>query len=244
MAVDHPGVPRTRFAILTYQRTGSTLLMDALDSHPEVMCHGEVFHPDAVWYTKAYPRWSEEATRAVAERDADPRGFLERLYADDFGHAAVGFKLMPGHAAAFAPALMRDQSIAKIVLRRENRVRVFVSNVRAATIKNWNAVPYDGLAIHVDHEELQEFARLYDAYYYWIDACLEGQRVLRVSYESLFSPARLERLLEFIRVDPDPFQLSPTKQRQSHDGMRKAISNYDELAEQLAGTPLADELAA
>lgn len=34
--------PRIKFAIFTYQRTGSTLLIDLLNSHPQIDCDGEI----------------------------------------------------------------------------------------------------------------------------------------------------------------------------------------------------------
>jgi hypothetical protein len=208
-----------------------------------VLCHHEVFHPNDIYY--AVDERDEFASFAtVAERDADPAGFLRRLLAADRGHSAVGFKIMRGHAPTLAPALLADPTIRKIVLHRENRVRVFVSRLRALKLNAFHGRRYDDVQVRVDPEALHEFAATYDRYYADVDTALAGQDVLRLSYERLDDPGTLTSALRFLGVDGDESQLSAPFEPQSSGPLRDAIANYDELAQALRGTALHDELTA
>jgi LPS sulfotransferase NodH len=66
--------PQTKFMIFCYQRTGSTLLVNLLDSHPLVHCEGEL----------------------LLNRLASPRRYIACRAATSPGQA-FGFKLQPHH---------------------------------------------------------------------------------------------------------------------------------------------------
>ena len=69
----------TRFVILSVPRAGSNLLCTLLNSHPEVLCHHEVFNPRGIFYALTH-RDGSFSVGSVAERQRDPLGFLERLW--------------------------------------------------------------------------------------------------------------------------------------------------------------------
>jgi len=228
--------------IATHPRTGSNWLCGVLNSHPEILCHYEVLHPKAVYYALTYPE--TRFRPAVEERDADPRRFVDDLFARDFGHAAVGLKLMYGHDPEVSGELLRDPAVRTIVLRRENRVRVFLSAKRATRAGKFTQVSYDGIPIELDPAELCEFCREYDAYFEWVDEQVAGQDVLRLSYERLFDAGVVAGVLEFLGVTRvEESSLRALHRRQSFDSLREAIANFAELARALAGTELAADLA-
>jgi LPS sulfotransferase NodH len=237
-------VSPTRFVIAAFPRTGSNWLCGVLNSHPQVICHYEVFHPKAVYYAHSFPEWRPQLRWTLERRDADPRGFADWLYASHYGHAAVGLKLMHGHAPEVAAELLRDPSVRTIVLRRRNRVRVFLSAKRATAAGKFTQVSYDGMRIALDAGELQEFCAEYDAYFDGVGRLVAGKDVLRLSYEELFDDGRVGEVLSFLGLDPDHGPLAAKHVRQSSDSLRSAIANFDELAERLAGTPLLDDLLA
>jgi LPS sulfotransferase NodH len=234
-------VTHTLFTVVTHPRTGSTWLCDVLDTHPAIRCHSEVFHPHAVYYSKRSTAAGTLGTD-LAERDADPHGFASRLFAHHEGRAAVGFKVMAGHAPQLVADLLRESRIRKLVLRRENRIRVYVSEQRAATVNAWRGVNYDGLKIHVDPGTLVAYADHYDVYFDWVERSVADQPALHLTYESLFRPETVAAALEFLGVEPDLSQLRTNVEAQSSDSLRDAIANYDELLSELAGTPLEAEL--
>ena len=89
-----------KFVIISTKRTGSTLLIELLDSHPAVLCAGEIFFP---------PSGSEYAFRRYVEQSAGRKfmhqilrrrlvkEFLDEFYAQD-GYDAIGFKYMYSQA--------------------------------------------------------------------------------------------------------------------------------------------------
>ena len=206
-------MPKTRFVIAAYPRTGCSRLCGVLNSHPSIVCRDEVLH-----------------------HDADARALVDDLFAHDVGHEAVGVTLVHGHAPVLTGELLRDPSVRKIVLRRESRVRVFLSSTRATHV---------GKPIEVDPGELQAFCRQYDQYFAWLDRHLVRQSVLRLSYERLFDRGEITRVLDFLGVvaaEGSPLEARPD--RRSRHTLREAISNFDELERRFARTELAAELAA
>jgi len=213
---------KTRFVIAAYPRTGGNSLCGVLNSHPSILCHYEVLH-----------------------READARAFIADLFARDRGHEAVGVKLMHGHVPLLTGELLRDPSVRKIVLRRENRVRVFLSVKRATRDGRFAQAGNDRKPIELDPAELRAFCREYDEYFAWLDRHLVRQDVLRLSYERLFDPGEVARALDFLGVAAvEESSLQVRHDRRSRDTLREAISNFDELERRLARTGLAAELSA
>ena len=238
-------MPKSRFVIATHPRTGSNWLCGVLNSHPSILCHYEVLHPKQIYYAMTYAERRPQFLPSLADRDADPRAFIDDLFERDFGHQAVGVKLMHGHAPQLTGELLRDPSVRKIVLRRENRVRVFLSVKRATRAGKFTHLSYHGKPIELDPAELRAFSREYDEYFAWVDRHLVRQDFLRVSYERLFDCGEVDRVLEFLGVTGvDESSLEAEHSRQSHDTLREAISNFAELERKLARTELAAELAA
>jgi len=79
-------------------RTGSTMLVQLLRSHPEICSHGEVFTPHRITgITGIYAQERREEPdfleRLAVERNDDPIKFLYKIVLDPQGKKAVGFKL-------------------------------------------------------------------------------------------------------------------------------------------------------
>ena len=85
----------TRFVILAVPRTGSNLLCTLLNSHPEILCHHEVFNPQGI-FTALTHRHQEDmlrfpgragpgSTAVSATRLAERRGLFMRWIQVDVG---------------------------------------------------------------------------------------------------------------------------------------------------------------
>jgi len=237
-------MPVTRFLIVCQPRTGSNWLCTLLQSHPEILCHHEVFHADEIYYAVGHRDGRLAHLGTPEERDRDPLRFLERLWSEDFGRPAVGIKLLDGQAPDVLARLLADSGVKKILLRRESRVRAYVSLLRARETGHWARTPYDGVTVHVEAHELLEFARRYDAFYASLRAATRSQPALEVVYEELqHDPRELARVLQFLEVDAAGAALSARTARQSRDSLRQAIRNFDDLALALRGSSLEIELA-
>ena len=127
--------PISKFAIVTTQRSGSTWLIDLLDSHPEIRAYGEIFlaRPPSAKASNN-PRHSLERFYEFQRGHNGIRPWVTLKYLDllDFrgeGRTAVGFKLM------YDQCLVRPEILLKMVreryriihLRRENVLDVVLS---------------------------------------------------------------------------------------------------------------------
>jgi LPS sulfotransferase NodH len=65
-----------RFVILAAPRTGSNWLCSLLNSHPDVLCHHELFNPSGVFYALGH-RDGALDLGTPEERDRRPLAFLE-----------------------------------------------------------------------------------------------------------------------------------------------------------------------
>jgi hypothetical protein len=115
-----------RFVILSGSRSGTTLLCDTLNSHPDILCHGEPFHPAPYDHLRG-DMGGLDVEGAVALRERDPQAFLTWVY----NHPevkTVGFKMWQSHAPDICEQLMADPSMPKIIYERPNVLARFSSS--------------------------------------------------------------------------------------------------------------------
>lgn len=237
----------TRFVILAAPRTGSNWLCTLLDSHPRVLCHREIFNPEGI-HTALSLHGTPLDLGDVAERDRDPAAVLRRVWGASFGRDAVGFKLNRESTPAVFPLALDDRGVRKVVLRRRNRVRTFVSERVAAQTGEWEG-PSDHaagarVALTVDARALRAHVAANARYYDGLTARLaaSGQGWIEVRYERLGEPAEHERLLGFLGLQDTRVTLLGATRRQNPQPLRELIANFDDLADRLRGSSLEDEL--
>src|SRR5437763_1727781 len=114
------------------------MLCTLLDSHPAILCHHELFNPAGIFYALGL-RDGSLALGTMAERDRDPMAFLNRLWGAHQGNACAGFKMTHRQNDMVFRSLLVDATIKKIILRRKNRVRTFVSRLIAERTGVWEA---------------------------------------------------------------------------------------------------------
>jgi LPS sulfotransferase NodH len=241
----------TRFALLTHPRCGSTYLATLLNSHPQVLCHGELFYQHQVFYAVGHRDGSLHLA-TPAERDADPAAFLDKVWAHPFGSSAVGFKLVAGqHPGAFA-SLFADSGVRMIVLRRRNRLKKFVSALVAEREQMWTHYkhrfrPEDlkPVQVEVSLDGLGSYLAGEQAFYDGLMAELvrRPKPCVEVFYEDLFAGGEaIERLLRFLGVAAETQGLEPATHKRNSRRLADLIVNFHELAHQVAGTELEAEL--
>lgn len=125
----------TRFVILSEARSGTSLLTETLDSHPEITCHGEVFHPDPAWHFRG--SMAEWSTDALLKLRAEKAAFLDRVF-DQPDVKAVGFKMWRIQAPDECERLLADGLVSKIILERRNKLSQFSSTLLAHQTGVWN----------------------------------------------------------------------------------------------------------
>ncbi|MEP7006374.1 MAG: hypothetical protein ABI810_10340 [Sphingomonas bacterium] len=231
-----------RFVIFAAPRTGSNLLCSLLNAHPDILCHHGLFNPDGVHLAR-----DRGGTGDVAERDRDPAAFLDTVWASCTDARAIGFKMNRDENIEAAEALLHDPGVLKILLKRRNRVRTYVSEEIARRTGVWET--YDERAeseipaLRVEAGDLIRHSDLNAAYYAAIESSLGamGQTWLETEYEALAERSEMARILAFLGVEASSALPAASYKRGPAD-LGAVVANFDELAGALEGTALLDDL--
>ena len=141
----------TKFVVFTTPRTGSSLLIKTLDTHPAIFCAGELFffkkgiyHSETQYPFLRIPFIGNKLNYLVNYLKIllSLKGFLNRFYrSNDETIAAKGFKLMH-FQTYYTPGVMKyldDNRIKIIVLIRKNVLRNTLSDLRARSTKIYHS---------------------------------------------------------------------------------------------------------
>ena len=252
LTISRNGVSQTRrFVILGTQRTGTTLVRTCLNSHPDVLCCGEVFKlakpsykkPDGLWH---YTR------RPLARRIGalvNPRGvtadFLDNMYSEA-GYKAIGFKLMLSHQISrpYIWPMLEARGVSAIIVRRRNLLKTLVSRRSAAetgvyhvsrelgvktAVDDWQSkgVALDTATLVADLEAIDAETEN------WQAKLSAATRTLEIVYEDYASniDSGNQAMLEFLGVRP--MELKSDLKKVNPDDLRRSIRNYDDVASTL-----------
>lgn len=235
-----------RFIVLTTQRTGSSWLMDRINSVPGGEGHMELFYhlprrepPRAG--CNDYPRFVEIGTR-FGRRPRAVFDYLDRLYSRP---GAVGFKLMYSQLRQYPETLayIVRRRLHIVHLRRRNHLDVVLSECLARKTGRFHATTGEGYqqkgVIEVDAADVAKRVRRLDRKHKAMSTLLRllPNPVFEVAYEDLCeSGASFLELCGFIGLPGEQEDRSREKliktQRAPH---RALIHNYDEVREALAG---------
>jgi len=235
-----------RFVVLAAPRTGSNLLCSLLNAHPEIRCHHGLFNPGGIHCARD-ALGSLGIDGGIAARDRDPGAFLDLVWASSGKARAIGFKMNRGENHTALDLLLRDPSVRKIVLKRRNRVRTYVSEEIARVTGVWES--FDDCraasipAVRIDVRCLIRHIDLNAAYYADIATVLGATRQcwLDTDYEALADADELARILGFLGVAPCS-RLTAACHKRGPSDLGAVVENFDELAVALRGTVLLDEL--
>ena len=225
-----------KFVILAVPRTGSNLLCTLLDSHPEILCHHEVYNPRGIFVALAHRDHAEIfGLGTLEERDRAPLEFLEKIWKTGASYHCVGFKWTRRQNEEVLSALVADSAVRKIVLRRRNRLKTFVSEKIAEQIDEWEVYSTAALRqprpkIVFDAAEFEAHTETNERLYERLESLLvrHGQPFCTTHYEELFEPDEQRRLLEFLQVDDPATPLRAAAIKQNPTDLRDLIANYDD----------------
>jgi LPS sulfotransferase NodH len=234
-------------------RSGSTMLVHLLRSHPDIISHDEVFASAGILggmtgtYLIKRRKEPDFADRMAAEKDRDPIKFLYKIVLDLQGKKVVCFKLKHDELIRPEYKVLRDEIVSDrdfriIHLRRENLLCRYLSHyiashvtrvtlaVQGQTIPETQPVVLDPRKCEEDFETIlareKEFTELFAQH--------PG---FRISYEEMITPGseKLQRLLDFMGVPRR--ELTTTTKKLRNNDLRRAIANFDELRTHFAVSP-------
>lgn len=236
----------TRFIVLGRSRVGSNLLRGLLNDHSQIVVLGELFqNKQAIgWAMDGFP--TNGRTRQMFLQEPVP--FLEEKVWRHFPQpvTAVGFKIFYYHArdrqwAAVWPYLQADTDLRVIHIKRRNLLNVHLSRKRAMVSDEWvNTAAGKRTkvgAISLDYEEcLQDFEQTRQ-YEVAADAFFAGHPKIDVIYETLAAGREQEmaRIQSFLGVNQEV--VTPQTFKQAKKPLSAAITNFETLKAQFAGSP-------
>ncbi len=241
------------FMITCAARTGSTMLVNLLQSHGDLLCHMEIFNParvEAFSGTLRERLAAEEGLEARLRelRKYEPEQFLYKFAFDAQGRKGVGFKfkyeelLLPAFARARA-VLLQDTDIKIIHLRRRNLLERYLSwwivnNVTHVTMiregETRPVVPPVRLDPAACRADLERVGRLGN----FVGGMFRHHQVLDIYYEDLIgaeSEKHHKRLLDFLELPRRPLHTVLGKLAEAP--LQERIENFSEIRRALAGTP-------
>lgn len=238
MAQEKSGIRVNTFCILSGPRMGSTWLCGLIDSHAQVVCHDELFHPMDIFYRDA-----EQTNRrrlltgfALRRRDRDPRAFLKRLIAQDAKQnvemAAWGFKLFPEHNEGLLREICESQNWTKIVLSRGSLLAQYSSLKIAQASGEWvdrnSGKKRESLRIRFAPDDFEEFRQKVVAREEIIYRNLKGKEYLHIEYEEI--EGRFSEIVEYLKLPSQSniTQLSKTSRQNTADVLAR-FENIREL---------------
>jgi hypothetical protein len=241
---------RVRAIILTTQRSGSTFLVECMDSHPEIECSGEILngqpdHPVPPYRGPLKKVW--KGLRIIRTGAWMPGRWMDAFYRR--GTARVRcFKAMYNQLSR--PFALRhfaeNEDIRVIHLRRHNLLKVHVSRLLMDEREQiQTTAPTEAVWIRVEPDKAIASMRKARACHETFDRAFARHPRLQVAYESLFDGAFLQeetgrRICDFLGVAYHRMQSKLTKL--NPESLRDMVTNYDELAGAIARTEFAGML--
>lgn len=217
------------FCINSMPRCGTWLLKTAIEQHPDVYCHGEIFNMYDPCSEPFLP-YTVEQSMALLEKQhkAKRTGFCVHRNHETRAIETIRHKWA---------ALRVPFSVPTIILYRINMLSQFVSLKRAEAAKQWQVYEEgerpEYPVLTIDRDELRRFFRKNRKLRF--PPRIRWKRSIYVSYEQLVTHTEfaMKRVQEFLRIPVQP--LAPTTVKTGIP-LREAVANFDELRKSFEGS--------
>lgn len=247
------------FVLLSTQRSGSTWVIDMLNSHPAVRAYGELLLENGkgkryggAMDLEFFDEHLQAKRRAGADISASDALFkyLDMLYQPISGQQAAGFKLMYGQFGAYPElrAYLKDSHVAIIHLIRSNLLDVLLSKesaVQRNLFHHKGDNDLEQLRFRLDANQvakrLTESRREINRAKTTFGAF--GLPYMEVRYEELTAdPSKFADVLNFLGVRPPDSVLQSALRKINVAPHSELIANYNEVAAVLAETEFSEFL--
>lgn len=246
-----PSQENVRFVVVGTQRSGTTLVQTALDSHPQISCEGELFRmrhiikkiPRRNWDKPGYRWWLDKRIDRwmlhTFIRRISVRQYLDWFF-EQYSQPVLGFKLMWNQTKRFPGTLpyILDNKFIVIHVRRSNVFRSLVSRFAAnARGQHHSTEIVETPRIIVPTHNLLSQLDIITADNMSWEGIKGKLPYLLIDYDDyVVNPLELnKRMLDFIGVSADVAIGSPLVKVTPND-LHKVIANYEEVEKMLKGT--------
>ncbi|MEP7319818.1 MAG: hypothetical protein ABI921_13780 [Panacibacter sp.] len=237
----------TKFVVFTTPRTGSSLLVKTLDTHPAIFCAGElfffkkgIFHTEAQYPFLRIPFIGNKLNYLVNYPFIflSLKGFLNKFYDSKTAKAAAGFKLMH-FQTYYTPGVMKylqTNQVKTLVLIRKNVLRNTLSDLRARSTKVYHneggnkstAIP----KFKVDIQELAKKMQQIGGFNRQLENDSKNLDRKIIYYEDFENwDAAISGILQYLNVDNIPLQAASKKL--NPEKLEDMLENYAEVSKWL-----------
>lgn len=229
-----------KFVLIGAPRTGSTLLVQLLNSSPAVKCHYELFNPRELRLDGV------DRSAEMGERNVNPMGFLEKVMSES-NAKAFGFKIFDGHNEDLMQELIRRDDWKKLVLNRRNFLSIYSSRLisqkkavwsqtlgvgERASVAETSAKPTWNETVEFREEEFWDLYRSHISFYRRaVDALnAAGQHFEYLEYGDLLNEGLVRRLFSYLEV-PQPEKLTTNMLRNNTSHIISRFENREVVQE-------------
>jgi len=218
-----------RFLIVSLQRTGSTWLVEMLDSHPQIGCHDELLRrmvpPELPVVALLDPRY----------RDLDYRFDHWRAYVAEAlavtGKPIAGFKLMAAQHDEALAEILADPAWRVVTLDRPNALAAWSSHLIVKA--TGQAILREGEAAlahrpRFEPEAFLQFCRMRAKRWTRVRELLAGREHLALTYPELRRSETWPRLLAYLGADP-AVPLSTDMRKRNDDDIFERFANPEDI---------------
>jgi hypothetical protein len=236
-----------RFVMFAMPRTGSSWLRTILNSHPDITCYGALFRnrrlkpkelgrlleaPDPRFYGVDYRMANFETVLEAVLSATPPTRHIGLKHMAGAQKKRRLLKREVGAQQRVRDYLAKDPQYRKVVLRRDNLLAVYASNLLAKATGQGSVrrnVEMKKAPILFSHKEFAAFSSRYDKAYTDLRAICEGE-VLEIEYNALRQGDDMGRLADFFDVDTERMVFDTTQKR----GNDSIIDRFENRADALA----------
>jgi hypothetical protein len=249
--MDRDDEKRVRAILLTTQRTGSTFLIECLNSHPDIEATGELLIGGPIKpqpLTKGRLRPLAKAWRFARAGAWMPRRHMERYFSG--GEARVRlFKAMYNHISnPITLGYLRERTEIRILhLRRHNLLKMHVSRKLMGSgkrVQSWKPVT-ESARVEIDPVEALAEMRSVRRQYQHFEEVFAAHARLQLVYEDLIvqqsiNPRVTEAICAFLGVTRAAMTSRLVKM--NPDPLSEIVINYDNLASAISRTEFSELL--
>jgi LPS sulfotransferase NodH len=232
-------LPGVKFLIFAQGRTGSTVLVDLMNSHPEVVSFGEILAENVIRNVPSPRKWAEGIC-SLSKRPAC--GFKVKVYQ---------IEGVQGKDPQATVSDFHQHGWKLIYLKRSNLLRHAISDIRSEKTGLFHLVEKEGEVasscgprgpVRIEWEELLKAIHFRERCLAEEARALEGLPHLPIEYEAGILdpqalPQTMNRVYEFLGLPPHAAGTSFRKV--SAKNISDDIENFDELERRLQHTEYA-----
>lgn len=234
-----------KFVIVSTPRTGTNLVIEMLNSHPDCFSGYEIFSDTHV--AKRHVPWylpdCQDEPQLCDLRLSDPLAFLRRLEEQTFakGYQAVGFKLMYWEGERFPVVrdhVAADEEIHIIHVKRRNLLRRYLSYRMAERTGQWWAATGEEVLrtdIRLTLAEILADIAMVRSQQREYEQLLVGHPTLELYYEDLEQDLMGTARSLWRFLDLRPWEtLNITSRKTGARSLEATLENYGELKDEVS----------